>query len=67
MGELTKMKVDYYYKKDHLNKRLNSLLFYPKTRNQLEIVLNKINSQKHKWAKDGISYIRGEIFEFSGR
>merc|ERR1712131_49001 len=57
LGNLTKSKVSYFYRKNHLNKRVNSLLYYPWNKAEMKKVENAIGRNQNYWKQQGVSKV----------
>jgi len=57
LGNLTKSKVSYFYKKNHLNKRVNSLLYYPWNKTEMKKVENAIGRNPNYWKSHGVTKV----------
>ena len=54
-------KVSYFYKKNHLNKRVNSLLYYPWNKAEMKKVENAIGRNQNYWKSQGVSKVTGKF------
>ena len=51
--------VSYFYKKNHLNKRVNSMLYYPWNKAEMKKVENAIGRNPNYWKQHGVSKVTG--------
>ena len=56
IGDITKAKVNYFYKKSQLNVIVNSMLFYPSTKREYDLVRSKLADSRY-WARNGIKKV----------
>ena len=54
-------KVSYFYKKNHLNKRVNSMLYYPWNKAEMKKVENAIGRNQNYWKQQGVSKVTGKF------
>ena len=56
IGDITKAKVNYFYKKSQLNVVVNSMLFYPSNKREYDIVRSKLADTRY-WTRNGIKKV----------